>query len=190
MRRGACPLCGAANNACGTSHALHVIDVPERTERGPGMAELKNYRVTSPSGYVTTLRLSAAAAKAKGLTDRDLLGSSVVEGSTSDASTSSTETGAATPTGTPVSTASAGARNKARTAANKDGGDGGDPPERPDLSADVDDVSQYKVAEVTEYLAGASEAERARILGLELARGDKARSTITEWTPAPAQPDA
>lgn len=55
------------------------------------------------------------------------------------------------------------------------------------LGPDVDDVAAYKADDVTAYLETADGAERDRVIGLEAARGDKARKTITEWSPAPAE---
>jgi hypothetical protein len=51
------------------------------------------------------------------------------------------------------------------------------------------DPADHTVAEVTEYLASASDFERDRVLAAE--RDGKARVTITDWTPPTSeQPDA
>lgn len=71
------------------------------------------------------------------------------------------------------------ARNAARTS---DGGSGGDT-QRPPLSTTTTDVSAYKVDELKSYLDAAGDEERARIIALENDRGDKARATITGYTP-------
>lgn len=56
-------------------------------------------------------------------------------------------------------------------------------PQQPPLSPEVTDLSKYKVGDVTAYLQGAGDEERARIIALEQSAA-KPRTTITEWTPA------
>lgn len=100
-------MCGADHAACGT--ASESVPVDSRMEVAVVGGPLKRYTVTTPSGVETTMKLNEA--------DAERLG---VLGAEDEASTGrSPEPEAEAPAKARAS------RNKARGAANKDGGTGG-----------------------------------------------------------------
>lgn len=60
-----CPICGAQNGACGPAGTGNPIVIDRRYDDMSG--ELNNYEVVLDNGLTTTLRLTDADAKKRGL---------------------------------------------------------------------------------------------------------------------------
>ncbi|GAA0454272.1 hypothetical protein ABZ951_00505 [Streptomyces sp. NPDC046215] len=108
MVRGRCP-CGAEHAACGPPSTVTPVDIPDQEVAAVG-GPLKNYRYVTDAGHETTLKLNAADAELRGLTDDDLVDAPQPAPDDADK---------------PTAKGRAAAPNKARTtAANKAGGGG------------------------------------------------------------------
>lgn len=108
--RGRCP-CGAEHAACGPPSTVTPVDIPIEEVAAVG-GPLKKYRFTDKAGHETVLKLNAADAELRGLTDDDLVDSPAPA---SEKATASAPNKART-----------AAANKARTARGKGGAGGGD----------------------------------------------------------------
>jgi hypothetical protein len=68
--RGRCP-CGAEHAACGPPSTVTPVDIPDQEVAAVG-GPLNKYRFTTDAGHETVLKLNAADAELRGLTDADL----------------------------------------------------------------------------------------------------------------------
>lgn len=107
---GRCP-CGAPHAACGPPSTVTPLDIPIQEVAAVG-GPLNKYRYTDDAGHETVLKLNAADAELRGLTDDDLVDSPPPA-----------EKKAAAPQPNKARTA---APNKARAPRGKGGAGGGD----------------------------------------------------------------